>query len=244
MRVTKKLLGRLPWWLCLMGALAAPPARAEADAESAGNSQVIPEFDAYVKLSNQARLFLLADVTRSTPQDSTDGELGIHFDYTLKPLLRKALRDEDWERDRYFWVRVGYRHEWNIEGKPSEAVENRIVLELTARSELPDDVWLVNRVHIDFRDIGGTHSNRYRYRIGVEKEFATSGGTAFDLYARAEFFYDTRYDAWSRQVYQLGTEIRLSKSWRFEPYLALQKNTRPPSADTVNQLGLILKYFY
>lgn len=237
------LQARLLPWTCLAAALVASPACAEADAETRGNHAFIPEFDAYIRLSEQARLFLLADATRSTPQDSTDGEFGIHFDYTLKPLLRKELRDADWERNRYLWMRVGYRREWNIEGKPSEATENRLVLELTARSELANDFWLVNRAHIDFRDVGGTHSNRYRYRIGVEKEFATSGGTVFVPYARAEFYYDTRYDAWSRQLYTVGAEIELGKTWRLEPYLGYQKNTRP-SPDSVSQLGLILKYYH
>ena len=229
-------------WICLGAAVAAPSVRAEAETNRGGNRQFTPEFDAYVKLSDQARLFFLADVTRSTPQDSTDGEVGIHFDYTLKPLLRTQLRDADWERERYLWVRVGYRHQWNIEGNSSAAAENRIVLEATARSELANEVWLVNRAHVDLRDVGGTRSTRYRYRIGVEREFTTSGGTVLVPYARAEFYYEPRYHGWNRRVYQLGAEIELSKSWRFESYVGLQKNTQPAS-DTVMQLGLVLKYY-
>ena len=233
---------RLLAWIGLVGVLPAAPAHAEADGSASGNHAYIPEFDAYLKLSDRARVFLLADATRSTPQDTTDGEVGIHLDYTLEPWLRSSLREADWERERYVWMRVGYRREWNIEGRPAQPAENRIVLELTTRSELPRQVWLVNRLHIDFRDMAGSWSNRYRYRIGIEKEFATAGGTAFVPYARAEFYYDTRYDAWSRQVYQVGVDIDLSRSWRIEPYVALQKNIQPTS-DTVNQLGLVLKYY-
>jgi hypothetical protein len=237
-----RMYPRRLFWICLLGALAATPAHAEADSDGGGNHAFIPEFDAYLSLTDTARVFLLADVTRTTPQDTTNGEVGVHLDYTLMPLLRKSLREGNWERDRYLWMRVGYRREWNIEGKPSEAAENRLLLQVTMRSELPNDVWLENRAGIDFRDIGGARSNRYRYRINVEREF-TASGTIFVPYARAEFYYDTRYDAWSQQVYQVGAEIELSRSWRIEPYLGLQKNTRP-SVDTVNQVGLILKYYH
>lgn len=236
------MYARWLFWICLLGALATPPVHAEADREGTGNHAFTPEFDAYLKLTDVARVFLLADVTRYTPQDKTKGEVGVHLDYTLMPLLRTSLREANWERERYLWMRVGYRHEWNIGGDPSEASENRILLQMTMRSELPNDVWLENRAGIEFRDIGGARSNRYRYRISVEREF-TVWGTTFVPYARAEFSYDTRYDAWSQQVYQVGAEIELSRSWRIEPYLGLQKNTQP-SANTVNQFGLILKYYH
>jgi hypothetical protein len=61
-------------------------------------------------------------------------------------------------------------------------------------------------------------------------------------YARAEWFYDTRFDTWSRQRYQLGVEIELDKTWRIEPYYAFDKNSHPVVGQ-VNRLGLVLKYF-
>jgi hypothetical protein len=48
------------------------------------------------------------------------------------------------ERNRYMWVRLGYQRSGNLEGKAAAASENRVPLEMTARSELPRDVWLVN----------------------------------------------------------------------------------------------------
>jgi hypothetical protein len=52
---------------------------------------------------DRARVFLLADVSRVSPDDVSNGELGIHLDYTLMPILRPALRDAEWERNRYLW---------------------------------------------------------------------------------------------------------------------------------------------
>jgi hypothetical protein len=185
---------------CLFAA-AAGPALAEAESEGGApdrTREVVPEFDAYVKLSDQARLFLLADVSRVTPEGVVKGEAGVHFDYTLKPFLRSALADADWARNRYLWVRIGYRWLGSIDGRPDGFRENRVLLEATARHELPQEIWFVHRLRLDLRDVDGKSSRRYRYRLGIERE-SEVGGTAVVPYGQAEWFYDARYDAWSRQ---------------------------------------------
>jgi len=229
-------------WMCLAAAFAFTSAPAQTSGTTSRITEFEPEFDGYIKLSEQARLFLLADATYATPSHDIVGQAGIHLDYTLKPIVRASLREADWERNRYLWTRVGYQRFDNLTGDADAASENRVILEATARSELRDDVWLVNRLRIDLRDVGGTRSNRFRYRIGVEKQLSTSSGRAFIPYAQAEWYYDTRYDAWSRQVYQAGVEIELDKSWRLEPYYAYQKDTQPTPA-VVNRVGLVLKYY-
>ena len=204
---------------------------------------MVPELNAFVHLTEQARLFLLADVARLSPDAITNGEFGIHLDYTFEPILRTALRAANWKRDRYLWMRVGYQRAGNLKGDSDAATENRWLLEVTWRAELPRKVWLVNRLRLDLRDIGGSHSNRYRYRIGVEKEFSTASGVPFVPYVQAEWFYDTRYNDWSRQLYQGGVEFELNKTWRMEPYYAYEKNTNP-GAENVNRFGLVLKYYH
>jgi len=226
----------------LVAALVAAPAWAEGDSEASGSHELVPEFNGYFKLDDRSRLFLLADVSRVSPDDVTNGELGVHFDYTLMPILRPGLRDAEWERNRYLWVRVGIRRLGSIDGRDDGTRETRLLLEVTARFELPAAAWLVNRVRWDLRDVDGTHSNRYRYRIGVEKELKLAGTTPIVPYAQAEWFYDTRFDAWSRQRYQLGAEVELDKSWRIEPYYAYDKD-KFPSAKGLSRLGLVLKYY-
>jgi hypothetical protein len=211
------------------------PARAE--------NELVPELNTFVKLSSRARLYMLADVTGASDADTLDGEVGIHADYTLKPILRRELRDANWERDRYLWARLGYVYLDNLDGKPDAEAEQRVLLEFTARAQLPRELWFVNRVRVDFRDLDGEHSNRYRYRITAEKEYSISSGATLVPYTQAEFFYDTRFDSWSRQVYQAGVEIGLNNSWRFEPYYAYEKNTKPTDA-TTNRIGLVLKYYF
>jgi hypothetical protein len=231
--------------VCLTALVAVPPARAEAESEGTSSSssrEVVPELNAYVKLSDRARLFLLADVSRTSPDDATNGEIGIHFDYSVPPLLRSDLREADWARDRYLWFRVGYRRIASIDDRDDGTRENRVLLEGTARFKLPHAVWLANRLRIDLRDANDKRSNRYRYRLGAEREFATAAGTPFVPYAQAEWFYDTRFSAWSRQRFQAGVEVELDTTWRIEPYYAYDKDTKPSRA-TVNRLGLVLKYY-
>jgi len=51
---------------------------------------------------------------------------------------------------------------------------------------------------------------------------------------------DTRHSAWSRERYQAGVEIELSKRWRIEPYYRRQEDHRPSRAHE-NGTGLVLK---
>ena len=199
-----------------------------------------PEFDVYVKLADQARLYLLGDLSIYRPDAPTDGELGAHLDVTLLPRLRSGLREADWARERFLWTRIGYTVSGAVNGEGP--VERRGILELTARVELPEQVWLVNRARLDVRDIGGVSSQRYRLRVGVEREF-TPYGVPTVPYAEAETFYDTRYGSWNRQLYQAGVEVELSKSWRYEVYVSRQVDSQAPSGN-VATLGLVLKHYW
>jgi len=150
------------------------------------------------------------------------------------------LREADWARERYLWARIGYTVSGAVNGQGP--VERRGILELTARAELPEQVWLVNRARLDVRDIGGERSQRYRLRVGVEREF-TPYGVPTVPYAQAETFYDTRTGSWNRQLYQTGVEVEISTVWRYEVYVSRQVDSQSPSAN-VATLGLVLKHYW
>jgi hypothetical protein len=67
----------------------------------AGDTQAefVPELNAYLRLSEDTRLYLLGDLTQNLSESTTDGEVGVHLDITLKPILRRRLREADWERN-------------------------------------------------------------------------------------------------------------------------------------------------
>jgi hypothetical protein len=220
----------------IAAAVQAMPARAEERGR-----ELIPELNAYIKLSERTRAYLLADVTRTQSDGSRETELGAHLDFTLMPILRRELRDANWARDRYLWVRAGYVRLGNPDDEDTGPTERRVLLEATARVELPGEVWLVNRARVDLRDIGGEHSQRYRVRPWIEREYKV-GGIVLVPYAQAEFLYDTRFDVWNRQIYQVGVEVELNKHWRIEPYVARQNDSRSPSGN-VDRAGLVLKFY-
>jgi len=204
--------------------------------------EFVPELNAYANLSDRTRLFLLGDVTRNTTADTSEGEVGAHLDYTLKPIFRPELHDADWERNRYLWTRVGYLQLSTPDKRSSGPTERRGIIELTGRIPLPQEVWLVQRARVDLRDIGGEFSQRYRYRLGIEREITVSGAVMVP-YAQAEIYYDTRFDSWNRHLYQVGAEIELAKRWRVEPYIARQNDSRSASGN-VDRAGLVLKYYH
>jgi hypothetical protein len=204
--------------------------------------EIVPELQAFAKLSDQTRLYLNGALTRNQTIDTTESELGAYLDFTLKPLLRPRLTAADWARDRYLWTRVGFAALNSPDDRGSGPTERRGIVEITARVPFPNEIWLVNRGRADIRDIKGESSQRYRYRLRIEREF-TPNGVVTVPYAQVEAFYDTRFDTWNRRLYQLGAEIELTKQWRIEPYYARQNDTRPSTAH-VDRIGLVLKYFH
>lgn len=221
-------------FLLLAGAM--PAAAGDTQAE------VVPEVNAFIKLSEDTRLFFLGSLTVGLSDSTTSGETGAYLDITLKPILRERLRGADWERDRYLWIRLGYAVLGSLDEGERVVTEYRGVFEVTGRASLPAEVWLVNRVRGELRELDGDFSTRFRYRLGIEREFLV-GGISLVPYAQAEVFYDSRFGAWNRQLYQAGVEIEITKHWRVEPYYARQEDqhSSPPH---LNQFGLVVKLYW
>lgn len=212
---------------------------------TAGDVERVPEVDGFVKMSDVMRLYFNGRITTVEGGGVTQTELGAHLDITLIPILRLKLREADWERDRYLWARVGYEVFARPDDQGNGPTERRLLTELTAQAPLwrPSSIWLVCRLRIDFRDLRGAYSKRYRYRMGVQREIPLNGGRSLIPYVQAEILYDTRYDAWNRRIYQVGLEVKMAPSWRLEPYVSRQRDDRSASAN-VNRIGLRLKVYW
>jgi hypothetical protein len=207
-------------------------------------TETVPEINAFIRLSDRFRLFTAASVTSTLTEANTDGELGAYLDVlTLRPILQGRLFDTDWARNRYLWGRIGYAVGGIHEGLHLDDgfSEQRFVAEVSARYPISPGFWAVTRARVDLRTLDGERSNRYRLRFGVEKEY-TVFGKAVVPYANAEFFYDTRFDHWNRQVYQAGVEVELTQRFRLEPYYAFQIDTGTEPT-YVDRWGLVLKYY-
>lgn len=201
-----------------------------------------PEFNAYHRFSDRTRLYLLAATTKADTEDSWENELGVHLDFSIQGSLREWLDLADWARDRSLSLRVGYRQLRAWDGEREGVHERRALLELTVRTQLSNRALILQRFGFDQRERDSGSSQRYRYRFNVEKEFKV-GHTAHVPYFQAEFTYDSRYSAWSRQRYQVGSEIALTDQWRLEPYVAFDKDTQPETTYT-DRLGITVKFYW
>jgi len=223
-------------WMVL-GTCMAPVAGAQAET----STEFWPEASVYVQLNPGTRLFL--DLPYSVNTQSGKGTLdtAAYLDISLMPIARPALQQLDWQRGRFFWARVGYDHIVKT-GGDTGAAEDRGIVSLWAKAELPQEFWIEGRARADLRWIGGDYSTRYRLRLEATREF-TVLEHAVVPYANVEWFYDTRYTGWARTLYQVGTEFTVDKHFRFELLLAKQYDTLPEKSST-RALGFVAKWYY
>jgi hypothetical protein len=206
-----------------------------------------PEGQLYVGLNPRTRVFLDAAYAKGKESDDLSLDAAAYLDMSFLPIgpkRRRAYMDEDWQRGRYFWVRVGYDRVFKVteaEGTPSVA-EDRGILSLWGKVPLPGGVWLENRARVDLRWIGGEYSTRYRLRVEATREFNVAGHAVVP-YLNVEWFYDTRYDGWARTLYQAGPEVTVNKHFRFEIFLAQQTDTLP-SKSRLNAFGVVAKGYF
>lgn len=223
--------------LCACAAFAGP-ARAEVESET------LSELDAYVKLSDRFRLFTTASLTRSLTDNVTDGDVGAYLDIlSINRIFREGLFDVDLARNRDLWGRIGYEFGGINEsvGPKKDYREKEFVAELHSQYPISEGFWLEARARFDMRTVNTGRANRYRIRLGMDKTY-TVFGKELIAYVRAEFRYDTRFDAWNQQVYQVGADIELTQQLRIEPYYAFQVDSDAQPAH-VNRVGLQLKYY-
>jgi hypothetical protein len=221
----------------LLACFTATPAL-QARADDRGEETVL-EGNAYVQLSDTTRMLLLGAFAVAKPYNNA--QLGANLDFALEPLFRPLLRQADWARMRYLWTRLGYESLASPQNGAPGPAEHRGIGELTARVELPYEVWLVNRARLELRDIGEEFSRRYRLRVGVERIF-TVNDMEMIPYSQAETFYDTRFGIWNRRLYQVGMNIEITNTWSLEPYIARQYDSMSPP-DNLDRFGLVLKYY-
>jgi hypothetical protein len=214
---------------------------AEARAEAA--SELWPEINGFVQLNDRARAFFDLAYALGKESDVRSGNLAAYLDVSLKPVARQELLTGDWQRNKYLWARVGYDRIFEATDSAGlQVAENRGVVALFGRAPLPAAVWLEARTRADFRWIGGEYSNRYRFRLDLSREFAVHD-RAVAPYCNFEWFYDTRYDDWSRTLATLGAEVTVTEHLRYGVYVARQADRAPEEKD-LDALGVVLKWFY
>jgi hypothetical protein len=203
-----------------------------------------PELGAFVQLNDRARACFDASYALGKESDVRSADVAVCLDVSLKPVVRRELLSStDWQRNRYLWARVGYDRIFEAtDSKGTEVSENRGVFALYGRVPLPANTWLETRTRADFRSIGGEHSNRYRFRLDLSREFTLRDHPVVPN-INFEWFYDTRYDDWSRTLATAGVEVTATERFRYQVYLARQEDRLPARTD-LDALGVVLKWYF
>ena len=203
-----------------------------------------PELNLFETLGPTSRLYFVAAYGKGKESPLQTFDSAAYYDFTLAPLLRHTLKEEDWQRNRYLWARIGYDHVFKFESETGSrtAPEDRGIVALYARAYLPAEMVFEGRVRADLRWIDGDYSTRYRLRGELNREFHVWDHpvTAF---LQAEIFYDTRYDGWARELYQVGAEIGVTQHFRFEPSLARQVDSLPDPS-SLWAIALVARWYY
>ena len=196
----------------------------------------------FVGLSPETRLFLNLPYARNLDTGDATLDIAAYLDISLLPILRPSLYTLDWQRSRFLWARIGLDHIVQTQDGTRTVTENRGIVSILAKAELPAEVWLEGRTRADLRWIDGDYSTRYRFRAEATREFTVAEHTVVP-YANVEWFYDTRFDQWTRTLYQAGAEFTVNQQFRFELYLARQQDQRPQDS-SFNALGVVAKWYY
>ena len=228
--------------LLAAGALLAGAARAAQAQET--TRELWPEIDAYVRLSSAARLFLVAaPVISGDARTLSEQQLGANIEVGIAPIQRvRRQKAQDADKLRYLRARLGYWRTGTHDSSGRSLSERRLVAEVTPRAFLPLDVLVALRGRVDFRWLEAGYSWRPRLRLWLERE-TDIGPVVFVPYVSAETFYDSRYDAWSRNYYQAGVAVPVTHWLVPEVYYGRQID-REPSSKTVNALGVLVTFYF
>jgi len=209
-------------------------------------NEVWPELNAFVKLSENSRLYLLASGTRVAEQGNSDGQFGVHLDLFTTPILKKRMervaRRTDVARNKFLQLRLGYVFSRPAKSNSSQPVEHMPTLEASPRFYFPKQILVTGRSRADLRILDGDFTPRFRERLKVERTFQLPR-TAITPYAHAEAFYDWRYDAWHRFRYIAGAEWELNRHVVLEGYYVRQRDNRS-STKYLNALGAIVQLYF
>lgn len=203
-----------------------------------------PEVDAYYRLNATYRLFFLVSPSISREDNYGEVQMAGHVEVGVFPIFRSQWAETyDVDRFRFLRLRVGAGYSSSLPSSDNTSKEWRGIVELTGRAGLPFEVLGALRNRFDLRWLDEGYSTRYRARLTLERETEILPNFSIVPYASAEFFYDSRFAAWNKALYQFGITFPVIRLLALEAYYARVEDWRSQPAH-VNALGLVgILYF-
>ena len=205
-----------------------------------------PEMDIWLRLSPASRLSMYVPISKNVETDYREGSLVAQGDYARgKTKYHRRLLDESRAQVmRAFLVRGGYLVGRSLADDGASYRERTTYAEFHGRIPLKGHMLLSQRLRADFRWLGddAEPSQRLRYRLMLEKEYAT-GSTSVVPYVNAEPYYDSRYSTVNRLRLIGGATVSWTPRTALEGNWTYQYDSRS-SVTYTNALNVILHVFF
>jgi hypothetical protein len=216
------------------------PSVAAAAQPSAGTIEFWPEFDLFIQLNQESRIFAMYTATKSANLgEYANGQVGLYYDYWMvRPLRKPLISYFDPSRSKVLMLRVGYLLN-RPKNNSGNATEHTATVEVNSRAQLPANLLLSMRNRLDLGWVAGDPNHRYRNRLKLDWTF-NAGRFQFTPYAHAEVFYDFKEGRWTRFRYAAGAEWYITKRFALEGYY-LRQNTWREVPQFVNGLGVVFQ---
>lgn len=225
--------------LVLLLASASAASGQEPDLEN----QFWPEIDAFIRLSQKSRLYVVYSGTRREDLGAyADGQTGVYFDYWALPALRRARHSRtDASLSNLLLARAGYMYSRPLNSSGA-STEHMLSYELNARLPLPASMLLSDRNRVDLRWVDGDFNWRYRNRLKLERTFPL-GRFELTPYAHGEVFYNIDQRAWTRVRCAAGAEWSITRRIVLEGYF-LRQNDWKSVPQFVNAIGMAVQLYF
>jgi len=237
MRSLRALCLALLVWLAAAGTAAA----------QAPAKEFWPEVDAWWRTSASWRLSLFVPISENLDTHYREGNLIAQADFAWGKtdfVLERRMLDEGRARKmKVMLVRGGYLAGKSLNDHGEAYSERTAFAELHVRLPIKGGILVSHRLRTDLRWLGENpdFSNRWRYRLMVEREF-TSGRTSFVPYVNIEPYYDSRYDTVNRIRLIPGASVAWSPHAALEGNVTYQYDSRSSTTHLL-ALNVILHVF-
>jgi hypothetical protein len=135
--------------------------------------------------------------------------------------------------------RVGFRYLPSSSG----IATNRVFIEVTGRVPLKGGLLVSERSRGELNFVQSESYWRYRNRITLKRTLAIARDQ-FAAYARAEFYYDSKYSKFSRTALDVVIVFPLGRRFEIELYYEHQNDTGKSPNRQVNAVGSALSVYF
>jgi hypothetical protein len=180
------------------------------------DTYLAPQLDYYYTHNKVLRSHGVLSVNYlANESEVTTGWFQYDMDFGLVSFFRRYLfKDPNAEKSKRVTFRVGYLQVTDFKTDPAGYDEKRVLAEIVLRQPIGRAWLLEDRNRKEFRRVNGAYSERWRFRIRLERNTRLSR-FRFTPYTTGEFFYSEAEDRWNESQYAFGTDFPMKKQMIF-----------------------------